>query len=1422
MPVEVHISERTGLRVMLARVAGPLVTCLVCVATEAVDHLPHWRQDDGLVHALEHMVLAGSDAFPHKGALEEETLNAAFSRASPAPSTVPVAPSTACSAPPGSVAAPADSLPFLFPPGGPVKALHQVDYTGYTLTTAGPAAFLALLPVLLDHVCFPLLSEAALTSQVRHVDGRGRDGGAVYEEMLAAELMGEEGGESSPRQRLLEALYPEGCGYRAVTGGRCSHLRMLSREAVRAYHAEYYRPENMAVIVTGPVETAELLAGLEGVEAKLLGAGRGREAGPLSGGLRGQEGGAGAARRSYAGLASTGDSASGLKVAKRPWHHIQTIALDVVGKGESGPRFERVTYPCSALPPASPTALSSGLRNLPYHEQTQPRSQGEEWGARQSQQEGQVLLGWLGPFWGDFEANLSIRILWLYLLEGPTAPLRTALVGEQGLCCEVTFAVQEGRPGSHFLQCDGVALSAMERVYPAFIEAAMAIAGGTEEEGGEEEAEETHVDMGRVRALIHRERVRYLQDMEEDTHASLTSLLLYTFLYGKRAGEAKEGEHATAAVGRSPSLVSEAEEAAQIKDHVQNTISRLEALPCREGSAEDTRYWRSLIRRVLLDARKTVVVLARSSSSLAQARKESDEQRQEEQARRLGPAELSQRARELESAEEEMARPCPPHLAEMLLTYASTLMPERNQKMGGDWGNNLPTVTLCTVRNVVTPSGKIKFEVFDSVETVGRENTETQRLPSQDFVAKGVDGVSARAVEVAKALHSDGLGSETCESPGPNDRLPFFLQWDHLGGTDFVTVTAWLETSALPDHLRPLLELWLEVLFELPVRQEDGSLWTSEEVTRYLQADTVSASSALGTGRSNFYAGIWSQAASISLKVEAEKYWLAVRWLRNLLYRTELCPDRIASAAGKLLADIEGYQRDGMSICSGLMRGLNFDAARSNHAATSFVRQYGVLTAVMQRLGTQPTGLLTDLAALQETLTQAWNLRIHVVCDVLAQPEPVRPWLRDFLPLSQARYAVKALHIAYTDSESGRQKQEQRDERKIPPYGVFGSPNSDAATRESDDVTLPPLSVTLSSVFCPVLQSRHLRTAECLNPSGKGLLISSPAIDAGYLVQCAPFDPIGDGLSYGSAGYAALLVAMEYLTRHAPLQHCQASHVTVASRGHAVETRADAAPSTSPGTGLNVEVEGASTGAAAGTSLRSIHPCSYELTCSPEQGILTLSFYRALNLTAAYSEAQDVVRSYAGGSLEVDTRALARAKSAVLFEYLDRIWTRPAAAQQSFLNYFRGTRPWFCTETMAAVQNVSAPEVVRAIRRHILRIFDVTRTSMVAACPSSQALALKFDLVRKLGRPVVESETIELCLARMAADEEAMSEIEGSTSDSDASLAQDLSERGNIGGVGGSVRSVKGWVGEVVMRRQDGLFFAAAMAGVAIVLAKKS
>lgn len=43
-----------------------------------------------------------------------------------------------------------------------------------------------------------------------------------------------------------------------------------SNEKVRNYHKEYYRPENLTIIITGQVKHTEVFKALQGIEEKIL------------------------------------------------------------------------------------------------------------------------------------------------------------------------------------------------------------------------------------------------------------------------------------------------------------------------------------------------------------------------------------------------------------------------------------------------------------------------------------------------------------------------------------------------------------------------------------------------------------------------------------------------------------------------------------------------------------------------------------------------------------------------------------------------------------------------------------------------------------------------------------------------------------------------------------------------------------------------------------------------------------------------------------------------------------------------------------------------------------------------------------------------------------------------------------------------
>jgi len=217
IPVHKYKSKKTPLKVIIADVDGPVVNGYFCLATEAHD-------DDGLPHTLEHLIFLGSHSYPYKGML--------------------------------------DILANRCLASG-TNAWTDVDHTCYTMTTAGSEGFLALLPIYVDHILNPLLTDAGYTTEVHHINGEGEDSGVVYCEMQGRESTGEE----KMHRSMLNAVYPGHCGYKSSTGGLLKNLReTTTNEKVRDYHRAFYRPENLVLVITGRVEASEVFSALQPVE----------------------------------------------------------------------------------------------------------------------------------------------------------------------------------------------------------------------------------------------------------------------------------------------------------------------------------------------------------------------------------------------------------------------------------------------------------------------------------------------------------------------------------------------------------------------------------------------------------------------------------------------------------------------------------------------------------------------------------------------------------------------------------------------------------------------------------------------------------------------------------------------------------------------------------------------------------------------------------------------------------------------------------------------------------------------------------------------------------------------------------------------------------------------------------------------------
>ncbi|KAK3325722.1 Metalloenzyme, LuxS/M16 peptidase-like protein [Apodospora peruviana] len=211
-------SERSGMQVVVADRKGPKINGYFTLATEIFD-------DSGAPHTLEHLVFMGSKNYRYKGLLDK-LAGRAYSN---------------------------------------TNAWTAVDHTAYTLETAGWDGFAQILPVYLEHVIVPNITDDACVTEVHHVDGEGNDAGVVYSEMQALQYSSSE----LMDLRARRLLYPENIGFRYETGGMMEALRVLTPERIRAFHKAMYQPRNLVIVIVGEADHENLLQILDEFEESI-------------------------------------------------------------------------------------------------------------------------------------------------------------------------------------------------------------------------------------------------------------------------------------------------------------------------------------------------------------------------------------------------------------------------------------------------------------------------------------------------------------------------------------------------------------------------------------------------------------------------------------------------------------------------------------------------------------------------------------------------------------------------------------------------------------------------------------------------------------------------------------------------------------------------------------------------------------------------------------------------------------------------------------------------------------------------------------------------------------------------------------------------------------------------------------------------
>lgn len=232
-------------------------------------------------------------------------------------------------------------------------------------------------------------------------------------------------------------------------------------------------------------------------------------------------------------------------------------------------------------------------------------------------------------------------------------------------------------------------------------------------------------------------------------------------------------------------------------------------------------------------------------------------------------------------------------------------------------------------------------------------------------------------------------------SPAP---FPFWIQFDDVK-SEFLELVVLMDTQDMDLEMRMYLQLYLEMIYELPIEREGLSL-SRDEVVAKLHADAISFESCLGVGNGrNFFPGSFPSLGYLKLKFEKHQYDLAIQWLSDVLWYTKFEAEPIRIVATKLLDDVPRQKRSAQKICGALMQQLNFDPD-GNTNVCNFVRQAAFLTEVKSKLESDPQSVIGKLEELRGMLTTASKMRVQCVGN-MKDIAPCKTALLRFLPPSQ-------------------------------------------------------------------------------------------------------------------------------------------------------------------------------------------------------------------------------------------------------------------------------------------------------------------------------------------------------------------------------------------------------------------------------------
>ena len=224
------------------------------------------------------------------------------------------------------------------------------------------------------------------------------------------------------------------------------------------------------------------------------------------------------------------------------------------------------------------------------------------------------------------------------------------------------------------------------------------------------------------------------------------------------------------------------------------------------------------------------------------------------------------------------------------------------------------------------------------------------KIPLIQIVRISQDGIAGSS----RDSHLEGSDSDNAKELASLLRsFPLHVHFDVIQ-SNFVEFRVLIDTGVVTPSLRPLLELYLDLVFRLPIERvmPDGKkiVVTHDQACQEIEDATVSYSSSMGIGGdTEFSTGQFGQLMEIFLKVEPERVKDAVRRINETLFHLKWDTHYARVSLKKLIKVSQTQIRDGDRVVSAMIRHVNY-TAESNHYVVHPYKQNALLKAMVASL----------------------------------------------------------------------------------------------------------------------------------------------------------------------------------------------------------------------------------------------------------------------------------------------------------------------------------------------------------------------------------------------------------------------------------------------------------------------------------------